>query len=183
MRPSNRRSCSQFPVNALPVSTCRRTGTKLRSEHAKLALRYGANEMRILLRPHSILVLIGNYVKRLRRSRSPIVSQSELVLLLKMDRSDVAGSLRLEDSLHRRPRRGAYPTPRKTVTEWRDFITWLDKGIAHLENQRSTAELEAFVRDWQSRRKAMEASIWPWNRKRADVIPICLDPEQRTSAP
>jgi hypothetical protein len=134
--------------------------------------------MRISPRSHPALVLIDGYIARLRYRRSPIVSQAELVLLLQRDRSDVNSRLRIEDSLRRRPHRGAYATPQKTLAEWRDFVASIDEGIAYLQDRRSIAELEAFVREWQQRRKAMEETIWRWNRGRADVIPVYLDADQ-----
>lgn len=138
--------------------------------------------MRISFRFHHIFILMNSYIERSRRRSSPIVSQPELVLLLKKDRSDVISRLRVEDDLRRRPRRGIYPVPRKTLIEWRDFVAFTDEGIAYLGDQRSTPELEDFVRAWQMRRKTIETTIWHWNRRRADIIPMYHDPEQRTSA-
>jgi hypothetical protein len=117
--------------------------------------------------------MIG-FMSRWFRRRTPLVTQSELVGLLKKDRSEIARELRIVDTMRSRPHRAVFSSSYTMVSDWKGFISWIDEAIHYLEQTRSTSELEELVRDWQNRRKDIDSRTLRWNR-RSDVIPIGTD--------
>lgn len=105
------------------------------------------------------------------RRRTPLVTQSELIDLLKKDRSEIAKELRLAEAMRSRPHRAAFSSSYPMVSGWESFISWIDEAIHYLEQTRSTTELEDLVRNWQTRRSNIEVPTVRWGR-RGDVIPV-----------
>lgn len=115
--------------------------------------------------------LAADLVNHWFRRRSPLVTQSELVCLLRKDRYDIDKQLRFENTVHHHTGRGRFPGSPRMIAGWKDFVSWNDNAVHYLEQPRSASELERLVRDWQSRRKDLAMTGWQWNR-RAGIIPV-----------
>ena len=102
---------------------------------------------------------------------SPFVTQSQLMDLVKTDRSDVERQLRQAEWMTRHPQRGMPAVPCRLVGDWRRFLCWIDGAIQHLEQPRPVPELEHLIRTWQDRRGNIAAPNLRW-RPRAGVIAV-----------
>ena len=102
---------------------------------------------------------------------SPFVTQSQLIDLVKTDRSDIQRHVHQAESMMRHPHRGTSAAPYLLTADWRRFLRWLDAAIQHLQQPRPAAELEHLIRTWQHRRGNIAAPNLRW-RRRADVIAV-----------
>jgi len=102
---------------------------------------------------------------------SPFVTQSQLIDLVKTDRSDIQRHVHQAESMMRHPHRGTSAAPYLLTADWRRFLRWLDATIQHLQQPRPAAELEHLIRTWQHRRGNIVAPNLRW-RRRADVIAV-----------
>ena len=102
---------------------------------------------------------------------SPFVTQSQLMDLVKTDRSDIERQVRQAECLMHHPRRGISAVPHLLVDDWRSFLCWIDGAIQCLEQPRPVPELEHLIRSWQDRRGNIIAPNLRW-RRRADVIAV-----------
>jgi len=107
----------------------------------------------------------------LSRQPSPFVTQSQLVGLVKTDRSDIERQVRQAEWMMRHPQRGMSATPYRLMDDWRRFLGWIDGAIRHLEEPRPIPELEHLIRTWQDRRESIVGPHLRW-RRRADVIAV-----------
>ena len=107
----------------------------------------------------------------LRGQPSPFVTQSELMGLVKTDRSDIERQVRQAEWMMRHPQRGMSAAPYRLMDDWKRFLCWIDGAIRHLEEPRPVPELEHLIRTWQNRREnIVEPNLrWRW---RADVIAV-----------
>lgn len=103
--------------------------------------------------------------------KSPFVTQSQLMELVKTDRSDIERQLRQAEWMLRHPQRGMFATPYRLMDDWRRFLCWLDGAIKHLEESRPVPELEHLIRTWQDHRENVVKPNLRW-RRRADVIGV-----------
>ena len=101
----------------------------------------------------------------------PFVTQSQLMGLVKTDRSDIERQVRQAEWMMHRPQRGISGVPYLLIDEWRRFLCWIDDAIQHLEQPRPVPELEHLIRTWQDRRGNIVAPNLRW-RRRADVIAV-----------
>jgi len=116
----------------------------------------------------------GNLVMkwtRLSGQSSPFVTQSQLMGLVKTDRSDIERQVRQAEWMMRHPRRGVSAAPYLLIADWRRFLCWIDGVIQHLEQPRPVPELEHLIRTWQDRRGNIVSPNLRWHR-RADVIAV-----------
>jgi hypothetical protein len=102
---------------------------------------------------------------------SPFVTQSQLMDLVKTDRSDIERQLRQAEWMMRHPQRGMSATPYRLMADWRRFLCWIDGAIQHLEEARPVPELEHLIRIWQDRRENVVEPNLRW-RRRGDVIAV-----------
>ena len=102
---------------------------------------------------------------------SPFVTQSQLMHLVKTDRSDIQRHVHQAEQMMRHPHRGTSAAPYLLTADWRRLLRWLDAAIQHLEQPRPAAELEHLIRTWQHRRANIVAPNLRW-RRRADVIAV-----------
>jgi len=102
---------------------------------------------------------------------SPFVTQSQLMDLVKADRSDIQRHVRQAEWMMRHPQRGMSATPYRLIDDWKRFLCWIDGAIRHLEQPRPVAELEHLIRTWQDRRESIVGPHLRW-RRRADVIAV-----------
>ena len=102
---------------------------------------------------------------------SPFVTQSQLMDLVKTDRSDIEREVRQAEWMIRHPQRGMPAAPYLLMDDWRRFLRWTDGAIQHLEQPRPVPELEHLIRTWQHRRGNIVAPNLRW-RRRADVIAV-----------
>ena len=102
---------------------------------------------------------------------SPFVTQSQLMDLVKADRSDIERQVRQAEWMMRHPQRGMSATPYPLMDGWKRFLCWIDGIIQHLEQPRPVPELEHLIRAWQDCRKNVVEPNLRW-RRRADVIAV-----------
>jgi hypothetical protein len=102
---------------------------------------------------------------------SPFVTQSELMNLVKSDRSDIEQQVRQAEWMMRHPHRGMSAAPYPLMGDWKRFLRWADSAIRQLEQPRPVPELEHLIRTWQDRRRNITAPNLRWHR-RADVIAV-----------
>jgi len=102
---------------------------------------------------------------------SPFVTQSQLMGLVKTDRSDIERQVRQSEWMMRHPQRGMSATPYRLMDDWKRFLCWIDGAIRHLEPPRPIPELEHLIRTWQDRRENIVEPNLRW-RRRADVIAV-----------
>jgi len=107
----------------------------------------------------------------LRGQPSPFVTQSQLMGLVKTDRSDIERQVRQADWMMRHPQRGMSAAPYRLMDDWKRFLCWTDGAIRHLEEPRPVPELEHLIRTWQDRRENIVEPNLRW-RRRADVIAV-----------
>ena len=115
--------------------------------------------------------LAARFAALLSGKSSPFVTQSQLVDLVKTDRSDIERQVRQAEWMIRHPQRGISATPYPLMGDWRRFLCWIDGAIQHLEQPRPVPELEHLIRTWQDRRGDIVAPNLRW-RRRADVIAV-----------
>jgi hypothetical protein len=102
---------------------------------------------------------------------SPFVTQSQLMGLVKTDRSEIERQVRQAEWMIRHPQRGMSTTPYRLLDDWKRFLCWIDGAIRHLEEPRPVPELEHLIRTWQHRRESIVRPNIRW-RRRADVIAV-----------
>jgi len=102
---------------------------------------------------------------------SPFVTQSQLMGLVRADRSDIERQVRQAEWMMRHPQRGMSATPYPLMDAWKRFLCWIDGAIQHLEEPRPVLELEQLIRAWQDRRENIVEPNLRW-RQRADVIAV-----------
>jgi len=102
---------------------------------------------------------------------SPFVTQSQLMDLVKADRSDIERQVRQAEWMMHHPQRGMRAGPYLLMDDWRRFLCWIDGAIQHLGQPRPIPELEHLIRAWQDRRGNIAAPNLRW-RRRADVIAV-----------
>ena len=107
----------------------------------------------------------------LRGQPSPFVTQSQLMGLVKTDRSDIERQVRQAEWMMRHPQRGMSAAPYRLMDDWKRFLCWTDGAIRHLEEPRPVPELEHLIRTWQDRRENIVEPNLRW-RRRADVIAV-----------
>jgi len=90
--------------------------------------------------------LVARFTALLSSKASPFVSQSQLMDLMKTDRSDVQRQLRQAEWLPHHPQRGMSSAPYLLTDDWRRFLSWVDGAIRHLEQPRPVPELEHLIR-------------------------------------
>jgi hypothetical protein len=127
--------------------------------------------MTISLRGETARNLAARFTALLPGRSSPFVTQSQLMDLVKTDRSDIERQVRRAELMMRHPQRGMAAVPYLLVDEWRRFLCWIDDAIQHLEQPRPVLELEHLIRTWQYRRGNIVAPNLRWSR-RADVIAV-----------
>ena len=113
--------------------------------------------------------LAARFATLLSGASSPFVTQSQLMGLVKTDRSDIERLVRQAEWMMRHPRRGMPATPYLQISDWKRFLCWIDGAIQHLAEPRAVPELEHLIRTWQDRRGNIVAPTLRW-RRRADVI-------------
>jgi hypothetical protein len=101
----------------------------------------------------------------------PFVTQSQLMDLVKTDRSDIERNIRQAEWMMRHPQRGMSAVPYQLMDDWKRFLCWIDSAIQHLEQPRPVPELEHLIRTWQDFRGNIAAPNLRW-RRRADVIAV-----------
>ena len=126
--------------------------------------------MAINIHSRSGMSLAARFTTRLPRKVAPFANQSQLLELIRKDRSDIERQLRQVEWLMHHPHRGMSPSPR-LLDDWRGFLSWVDDAIQHLEQPRLFPELEDLIRTWQDRRGKIVAPTLRW-RRRADVIAV-----------
>jgi hypothetical protein len=127
--------------------------------------------MTISIRGEAHWNLVDRFTALLSGKASPFVSQSQLMDLMKTDRSDVERQLRQAQWQLHHPQRGMSSAPYLLTDDWRRFLSWVDGAIRHLEQPRPVPELEHLIRTWQDRRGNIVAPNLRW-RRRADVIAV-----------
>ena len=127
--------------------------------------------MTIRLRGEAGMSLAARLAALLSGQSSPFVTQSQLIDLVKTDRSDIERQLRQAEWMTRHPHRGMSAAPYLLMDDWRRFQCWIDSAIQHLERPRPVPELEHLIRTWQDRRGNIVAPNLRW-RRRADVIAV-----------
>ena len=127
--------------------------------------------MTISLRSEAGRSLAARFTALLRGRSSPFVTQSQLIGLVKADRSDIERQVRQAEWLMRHPHRGMSAAPFLLADDWRRFLCWIDDAIRHLDQPRPVPELEHLIRTWQYRREIVAAPNLRW-RRRADVIAV-----------
>ena len=127
--------------------------------------------MTITLRGELGRALAARLTALLPGQPSPFVTQSQLMDLVKADRSDIQRHVRLAEWMMRHPQRGMSATPYPLIDGWKRFLRWLDGAIQHLEEPRPVPELEHLIRTWQDRRESIVGPNLRW-RRRADVIAV-----------
>ena len=115
--------------------------------------------------------LAARFTTLLPGKSSPFATQSQLMDLVKADRSDIERQVRQAEWMMRHPQRGMSATPYLLMHDWRRFLCWIDGAIQHLEQPRPVPELEHLIRTWQDRRADIVAPNLRW-RRRADVIAV-----------
>jgi len=115
--------------------------------------------------------LAARFTALLPGRSSPFVTQSQLLDLVKTDRSDIERHVRQAELMMRHPQRGMAAVPYLLMDDWRRFLCWVDEAIQHLEQPRPVLELEHLIRTWQYRRGNIVAPNLRW-RRRADVIAV-----------
>jgi len=115
--------------------------------------------------------LAARLVALLPGQQSPLVTQSQLMDLVKADRSDIERQVRQAEWMMRHPLRGMSATPYPLIDGWKRFLCWIDGAIQHLKEPRSVPELEHLIRTWQDRRENIVEPNLRW-RRRADVIAV-----------
>jgi len=116
-------------------------------------------------------ILAARCATLLPRAPSPFVTQSQLMDLVKTDRSDIERHVHQAEWMMHHPRRGTSAVPYLLMADWKRFLRWLDGAIEHLDQPRPAAELEHLIRTWQDRRGIIVAPGLGW-RRRADVIAV-----------
>ena len=127
--------------------------------------------MTISLRGEVGRSLAARFATLVSGTSSPFVTQSQLMDLVKADRSDIERQVRQAEWMMHHPQRGTSAFPYLLVDDWRRFLCWIDGAIQHLEQPRPAPELEHLIRAWQDRRGNIAASNLRW-RRRADVIAV-----------
>jgi hypothetical protein len=127
--------------------------------------------MAISLRGEGPRSLAARFTTLLSGKSSPFVTQSQLMDLVKTDRSDIERQVRQAEWMMRHPQRGMTAVPYPLIDDWRRFLRWIDGAIQHLERPRPVPELEHLIRAWQDRRGTFVAPNLRW-RRRADVIAV-----------
>ena len=127
--------------------------------------------MTINLHGEVIRSLAARFTALLPGRSSPFVTQSQLLDLVKTDRSDIERHVRQAELMMRHPQRGMAAVPYLLMDDWRRFLCWVDEAIQHLEQPRPVLELEHLIRTWQYRRGNIVAPNLRW-RRRADVIAV-----------
>jgi hypothetical protein len=125
----------------------------------------------ISLRGEVTRSLAARFTTLLPGKSSPFVTQSQLIDLVKTDRSDIERQVRQAESMMRHPQRGITAVPYRLIDDWRRFLGWIDGAIQHLEQPRSVPEREHLIRAWQDRRGNLVVPNLRW-RRRADVIAV-----------
>ena len=74
--------------------------------------------------------------------RSPFVTQSQLMDLVRADGSDIERHIRQAEQMMHHPHRGMPAAPYLLMDDWRRFLCWADGVIQHLEQPRPVPELE-----------------------------------------
>jgi len=115
--------------------------------------------------------LAGRLAALLPGQPSPFVTQSQLIDLVRADRSDIERHVRQAEWMMRHPRRGMPATPYPLIDGWKRFLWWIDGAIQHLDEPRPVPELEHLIRAWQHRRGNIAEPNLRW-RRRADVIAV-----------
>jgi hypothetical protein len=64
---------------------------------------------------------------------SPFVTQSQLMNLVKTDRSDIERHVHQAEWIMHHPHRGTSAAPYLLLADWRKFLRWLDGAIQHLK--------------------------------------------------
>ena len=123
------------------------------------------------LRSEADRSLAARFTALLLGRSSPFVTQSQLMDLVKTDRSDIEREVRQAEWMIQHPQRGMSATPYLLMNDWRRFLRWIDGAIQHLEQPRPVPELEHLIRTWQDRRGNIIAPNLRW-RRRADVIAV-----------
>lgn len=129
------------------------------------------NNVDIGLRGDAGRSLAARIAALLRGRSSPFVTQSQLMDLVKADRSDIERQVRQAEWLMRHPQRGMSAASYPLTDDWRRFLCWTDGAIRHLDQPRPSPELEHLIRTWQYRRGNIVAPNLRW-RRRADVIAV-----------
>ena len=133
--------------------------------------RKKGRKVTISLRGQVTRSLAARFTTLLSGKSSPCVTQSQLIDLVKTDRSDIEWQVRHAEWMMRHPQRGMAAVPYPLVAEWRRFLCWIDGTIQHLEQPRPALELEHLIRTWQYRRANIVSPNLRW-RRRADVIAV-----------
>jgi len=123
------------------------------------------------LRSEADRSLAARFAALLWGRSSPFVTQSELMDLVKADRSDIERQVRQAEWTMHHPQRGISAIPYLLMDDWRRFLCWIDGAIQDLEQLRPVPELEHLIRTWQDRRGNIVAPNLRW-RRRADVIAV-----------
>jgi hypothetical protein len=137
---------------------------------AELDMRESEN-VTINLRGEVNRGLAARFTALLPGRSSPFVTQSELVDLVKRDRSEIERQICQAEWMMRHPQRGMPAAPYLLIDGWKRFLCWIDCAIQHLEQPRPVPELEHLIRTWQDRRGDIVAPNLRW-RRRADVIAV-----------
>ena len=127
--------------------------------------------MTIILRGEVGKSLTARLAALLPGQPSPFVTQSQLMDLVRTDRSDIERQVRQTEWMMRHPQRGMATTPYRLMDDWQRFLCWADGAIQHLEEPRPAPELEHLIRTWQGRRENIVEPNLRW-RRRADVIAV-----------
>jgi hypothetical protein len=144
-----------MPSAAKPQNSTRRKGDKV-----AISLRGGKTRS-----------LAARFTTLLSGKSSPFVTQSQLIDLVKTDRSDIERQVRQAEWMMRHPQRGMTAVSYRLIDDWRRFLHWIDGAIQHLEQPRPVPELEHLIHAWQDRRGNIVAPNLRW-RRRADVIAV-----------
>ena len=115
--------------------------------------------------------LAARFTALLPGRSSPFVTQSQLMDLVKTDRSDIERQVRQAEWMMHHPQRGMPAALYLPMDDWRRFLCWIDGVIQQLGQPRPVAELEHLIRAWQDRRGNIVAPNLRWLR-RADVIAV-----------
>ena len=87
-------------------------------------------------------ILAARCATLLPRAPSPFVTQSQLMDLVKTDRSDIERHVHQAEWMMHHPHRGMSAAPYLLTADWRRFLRRTDGVIQHMEQPRPVPELE-----------------------------------------